>query len=1155
MSFVHLHTHSEYSLLDGAARVDDLVARARELEMPALAITDHGVMFGAAEFYRKAVKAGVKPIIGCEVYFTPDSRLDKSRKPDLYHLLLLAKNMTGYRNLMAMVSASHLEGFYYKPRVDMELLQQFSEGLIGTSACMVGIVSRSIERGDVEEATEWARRYAGVFAPGDFYLEMQNQGITADNGVTQAQLNAQIGSIASELGLPVVGTNDIHYVKAEDCSAQDTLQCIQTGARLSDTNRMRFSADEFFLKTAEEMATALPEHRAALDATLEIAERCDVELEFDKIILPKFPLPDDKPEAEELRDQCVAGLKRRFGDPLPAEVAQRRESELEVINGKGLAAYFLIVADFVRWAKDNGIRVGPGRGSAAGSIISYALGITALDPLEHGLLFERFLNPERTEMPDIDIDFDDERRPEVIEYVRQKYGEDRVAQVITFGTMKSKAAVRDAGRVLGFPFGVPDRVAKLIPDRIELSKKDKAERVTELAKALKDNADLRREYEQNPDAKQILDTALKIEGLTRGAGVHAAAVVICRDPLCWYTPVKRDTKGEQVITQYEGTLVADLGLLKMDFLGLRTLTVIGGALRAIKENHGVDIDIDDIPKDDPATFAMLQRADTAGVFQLESPGMKRTLRDLKPTTMADIIAVVALFRPGPMDSIPDFIARKHGRAEVTYYDDRLRPILEETYGAIVYQEQVMRISMTMAGFTAAEADKLRKGMGKKIAEIVDAMKPKFIDGAAEHGYERATAQRVWDDIAKFAEYAFNKSHAAAYGLIAYQTAYLKAHYPREYMAAVLNSYVGKMEKVSPYIVECERSGIRVLPPDVNTSGKDFTVVGDDIRFGLTAVRNVGENVVDAILEGRGDEPFEHMWDFCTRVDMEKVNRRTLEALIKAGAFDTSGYPRRQLMAQLDQCVDGALKRQRDKAKNQISMFEMDGASDHGFTEHVPEPETVEWDRRTLLAFEKEMLGVYVSDHPLRGKEHLIENARSMTIAEAANQADGEVANFAGMVTSMERRPTKRGSMFARLVIEDFEGSIECVLFAPAYDRCQQLLEVDRIVRLTAKVDRSGDRDAQLMIQDAELLEDGGRYDVRPNEFTLVVQERALADGGSGRLREILGRHPGSDTVFIKVTSGDGVRVLRLPPDLAVDGNDGGLFGELKESFGADCIPG
>src|SRR5450759_926602 len=693
--FVHLHTHSEYSLLDGAASIKKLVARAKELEMPALALTDHGAMYGALDFYKTAKKAGIKPILGCEVYFTTGSRLDRDGKPNLYHLLLLAKDRTGYRNLMAMVSEAWITGFYYRPQVDLELLEHYSEGLIGTSACMSGILSKSVEHGDESSARKWAETYSRVFGDGNFYVELQEQGITADNGVTQTQLNRQLAQLAGEMGLPIVGTNDIHYVMPEDAKTQDMLLCIQTGKTLDETSRMRFSSDKFYMRSAEEMAEALFEHPAAISTTLDVADRCDVDLEFDRIILPVFDVPERFADREEkaaleayLEEQSLAGLKERYGDPIPDEVLARFYHEYDIIREKGFAGYFLVVQDFVAWAKEHGIGVGPGRGSAAGSIISYALRITNLDPIEHGLLFERFLNVERTEMPDIDIDFDDERRGEVIEYVRGKYGADKVAQIITFNTMKARAAVRDAGRILGYPYGVPDKIAKQIQEGPDAS----------IAGSLKSNPDLRGDYEAGGDTRRILDAALALEGLVRGEGVHAAGVVICRDPLFWHTPVKRDTKGEFIVTQYEGTLIAELGLLKMDFLGLRNLTVLAKALVGIKANRGIEVDLEHIPMDDADTFALYQRADTDGVFQVESPGMKRVLLKLKPTTFADIVAVVALYRPGPMDNIDDFVARKHGRARITYYDDRIRHILEETYGAMVYQEQVMRIALAMAGF-------------------------------------------------------------------------------------------------------------------------------------------------------------------------------------------------------------------------------------------------------------------------------------------------------------------------------------------------------------------------------------------------------------------------------------------------------------------------
>jgi DNA polymerase-3 subunit alpha len=694
--FVHLHTHSEYSLLDGAARVPDLVDRAKELEMGSLAITDHGAMYGAVQFYREAVNKGVKPIIGCEAYYTAGSRRERSGKPELYHLLLLAKDDQGYRNLMALVSQAFLDGFYYRPQIDDELLERYHEGLVCTSACMSGAVSKSVERGEPEKAREWAAKYRGIFGD-DFYLELQDQGITTEAGVTQSQLAKEIAEIGQELSIPLVATNDVHYIAHEDALAQDLLVCIGTGKTLSETGRMRFDSDQFFLKSGSEMADAVAAFPEAVATAGDIADRCNVNVEFDRNLLPAFDVPSGHDRDSYLEERCMAGLERRYGDPVPEEALDRLRYELGVIEEKGFSDYFLVVEDFVNWAKERGIGVGPGRGSAAGSIISYSLGITNLDPLEHGLLFERFLNMEREEMPDIDIDFDDKRRDEVIGYVREKYGDDKVAQIITFGTLKARQAIRDAGRVLGYPYGVPDRIAKQIPEVLNVSKDDEENRVPLIRIAFRQNPELRAEYEAGGDTQRILDAALKVEGIVRGDGVHAAGVVICREPLCEYTPLKR-TKGDDgdIVTQYDGDLIAKLGLLKMDFLGLRTLTVIADAVSAIETSHGVSIDVDEIPMDDPKTWRLLQKADTDGVFQVESPGMKRVLRDLKPTTFADLVAVVALFRPGPMDSIDDFIARKHGRAKVEYYDERLKPILEETYGAIVYQEQAMRIAMDMA---------------------------------------------------------------------------------------------------------------------------------------------------------------------------------------------------------------------------------------------------------------------------------------------------------------------------------------------------------------------------------------------------------------------------------------------------------------------------
>ncbi|MCL2503770.1 MAG: DNA polymerase III subunit alpha [Coriobacteriia bacterium] len=1151
MSFVHLHTHSEYSMLDGAARVKQLVARAVDLEMPALAITDHGYMYGAVDFYRTTVNAGVKPLIGCEVYFTPERKLSGG-KPDLYHLLLLAKDNEGYRNLMALVSDAAVSGFYYKPQVDLSLLEKYCTGLICTSACMSGIVSKSVERGTPEEAERWAKTYAELFAPGDFYIELQEQGITTDNGVSQIEINRELARIAARLGLGLVGTNDIHYLERADAETHDLLLCIGTGSTVEQQGRLKFSCDQFYMKTPDEMAEALSGYPEALANTLEVAEKCNVSMEFGKIILPAFPLPEKRTAEEYLQECCMEGLKKRYGDPVPTHVLERLDDELEVINDKGLAAYFLIVSDFTQWAKDAGIGVGPGRGSAAGSIISYSLGITNLDPIEQGLLFERFLNPERTEMPDIDMDFDDERRNEVIDYVRDKYGDDRVAQIITFDTMKARAAVRDAGRVLGYPYNIPDRISKMIP-RMPLDLTISQALFGDAEKRVPASPELAEDYRSNPDTKRIVDAARSIEGITRNEGVHAAGVVISPDPLDQHLPVKRDTKGGSVITQYNGPTVADLGLLKMDFLGLRTLTVIASALAQIHEIHGIRIDIDTIPMDDTKTWKLLQRGDTDGVFQVESPGMKSVLKQLKPTVFADLVAVVALYRPGPMDSIPNFIKRKHGKAPISYYDERLMPILEETYGLMVYQEQVMRISMEMAGFTAAKADKLRKGMGKKIKAIMDELHPQFIEGSLERGYGKQIAEQLWNDIAEFAKYAFNKSHAAAYGLLSYQTAYLKAHYPLEYMAAVLTSYTGRTDKTVHYLVACSKAGIAVLPPDVNSSGAFFTTVDGSIRFGLAGIRGVGEGVVERIVKARETGPFTSLQDFCDRVDFAQMNKKTFDALIKAGAFDSTGYTRKHLMSLMDPCVDAAAKRHQDKSTGQVSMFDMFAPEDHGFAEEVPPPNGDEWAKKMKLAFEKEMLGIYVSDHPLSEVADAVRNAADYSLAEIAELEDGASGWFAGIITALDRRPTKRGTMMANVLLEDIEGSAEAIFFPQMYERCREILQIDNVVRIRGKIEDS-DRGKKIMAYEAEEF-DERKYAVLQKKLVVKIGADALTNGQTGEIRSILKHFPGKDPIELHVWDQERGKTIKCRMSEEVDSSAGGLRAELIDLFGADAIKG
>ena len=1151
--FVHLHTHSEYSLLDGAARVDDLVKRAVELEMPAMALTDHGYMYGAVEFQRAAVKAGIKPIIGCEVYFTPERQLTGG-KPTLYHLLLLARNATGYRNLMALVSDAATTGFYYKPQVDLALLERYSEGLIATSACMSGILSKSIEQGDPAAARRWAETFARLFAPGDFYVELQEQGIVTANGASQRAINVELASIAAQLGLGTVATNDIHYLHQADADTQDILLCIGTGSLRDDPNRMRFSCDQFFMKSYEEMVAALPEYPEALATTLEIAEKCDVTAESGAIVLPRFPLPDGYSDDSLLEERVLVGMRRRYGDPIPDEAAERMRYELSVIGQQGFAAYFLIVSDFTQWAKEQGIGVGPGRGSAAGSIVSYALGITNLDPLANGLLFERFLSTERTEMPDIDMDFDDERRGEVIDYVRRVYGTEKVAQIITFGTLKARQAIKDAGRVLGYPYGIPDRICKMIPAQPpDITLHEALHGCTDPKRKITASPELVADYEASADTRRIVDAAIEIAGIKRNESVHAAGVVICPNPLSEHLPIKRDTKGGVIVTQFDGPTVASLGLLKMDFLGLRTLTVIAKAVEAVRRNHGVEIDVEALPMDDAATWSLLQRADTDGVFQVESAGMKRVLRDLKPTCYADLVAVVALFRPGPMDSIDDFVARKHGRAAITYYDDRLRYILEETYGAIVYQEQVMRISMEMAGFSAAKADKLRKGMGKKIQEIMDSLYPEFIEGSVARGYDRTVAQKVWDDVSEFAKYAFNKSHAAAYGMLAYQTAYLKAHYPLEFMAATLTSYTGKTETIVKYVAACNAAGMKVLPPDVNSSRRDFTATGDAIAFGLAGIRGVGEAVVETIVaERESGGPFTSLHDFCARVDMRQLNKKTLEALIKAGAFDSTGYTRKHLFALMDAAVDAAVTRQRDAAAGQTSLFDAFDPSEHGLEDHVPPPNGDEWEKGVKLAFEKEMLGIYVSDHPLREIEPTIRAARTMSLGDADEFREGQSGWFAGIISGFELRTTRQGKVMASFTLEDVEGAISVTVFSQVLEKYRDVLRDDAIVRIRAKVERA-DRESKLLVHEVQALVGEGRFERPPGVLKVRAPLELLGNGGGERFKAILGRYPGRDSVEVELVNGGTVKCLRMGEEHNVDCSAPGLHAELKELLGDSAV--
>ena len=1258
MAFVHLHNHTDYSMLDGATRVSDMVKRAVDLKMPAVAITDHGYMYGVPDldlecakynhaqddwqqwFHDKenfakgreivepdaaehpeahaqwaidvaAHEAGrdldevkprplVKPIFGCEAYFTPDETLARDKKPELYHMILLAKNQTGYVNLMQMMSDAAVRGFYYKPRTTLQMLKDHSEGIIATCACVSGIIPRSILRGQPDEALKWARTFKEVFAPGDFYIEIQDHGLTFENGMTDRQLSEQLIDLAKSLDLKVICTNDFHYLVREDAPTQDLMMCIGMNAKVDDDNRMRMEGSEFYMKTEEEMRELFSWYPEACDNTLEVAEKCNVELDWDQIILPRFPLLDEGETHEsQFRRECEKGLRQHYGDDWATReiggvnIKERFEYEYKVICDKGFAAYFLIVAEYVQWAKDNGIGVGPGRGSAAGAIVAYAMNITAFDPLENGLMFERFLSPQRTEMPDIDMDFDDERRLEVVEHVRQLYGPEKVTHVITYSTIKAKQAVNDAARVLDYPVYVGQRLSKMISAAPNATLKATMQKVE--GREDQYSQEFVDAYNNDPDSRRIIDSALALEGLIRGEGVHACAVLICRDPVNEHCPTKLDTKGGVEITQYEGHTVADMGLLKMDFLGLRTLTVISKAKANIKANYGIDINEAEIPFDDPEIFKLMGSGHTAGVFQVESAGMTATIKNMKPTEYKHVVALIALYRPGPLGAgmVSSYINRMNGKEPAVSYDPRLDDILGETYGTMVYQEQVMLISVAMCGFSKGESDsRIRKPVAKKKIKLLtstvmhwedgsdETTYDHWMNGAVKNGYKKETAQRIWDDVLEFASYAFNKSHSAGYAILVMQTAWLKAHYPNEYMAAVLTSYTGKTDKIVHYVSACRQDGIQVLPPDINESGKEFTATKEGVRFGLAGIRGVGEGVAEAIIaEREAGGPFKNLHNLVERVDSGTANRRVIEALIKGGAFDSTGYPRRQLMEFIDKnnpanILDAASKRQKDRASGQSSMFDMFGdVEGSGFEDDVPEPSQVEWDRTLKLAQEREVLGLYISDHPLRPYEYALSKARDYTIAEVLNgyektSVTGEVRHVdvsgeksfwvAGMVAGIQKRTTKKGDLFAIATLEDMENKLDVVVFPKAYKKCAAVLAGqtdeqtgeqvgDVFVRVLGRIDRS-DRGDQFLATTVEPLELSEKTN-KPKILEVMLEPSALSRVMLEQLQKVFSLHPGMDRVELYVVSENGER-LRMEVPVRVDAKNVMLMARIQDLVGS-----
>ena len=1176
-SFVHLHQHTEYSMLDGAARVTEAVAYAAQDGQPAVGITDHGNMYGVLDFYKACRKLDVKPIIGFEAYMAHDSRLERpSRRGRVddtggdaeggkklyYHLTLLAENNTGYRNLIQLSSRAFMEGYYYKPRLDWELLAEHSEGVIATTGCLGGHVLQSLMNEGYDAALAKAARLQDIFGRDNLFVEIQDHGIPA-----QHQTNPDLLRIAKAIGAPLLATNDSHYVHRHDAVAHDALLCVQTGSLMSDTNRFKFHGDEHYLKTAEEMRHLFREVEVACDNTLWIAERANVEIAFGDALLPNFPLPEGfEDDSDYLRHLTFEGARLRWGDPLPDEVVERLAYELQVIGDMGFSSYFLIVWDLIRHARDAGIRVGPGRGSAAGCAVAYTLRITDLDPIKYDLLFERFLNPSRVSMPDIDMDFDSRYRDEMIRYAAERYGRDHVAQIVTFSQIKARAAVRDAARVLGYPYIIGDKVAKAMPPLI-MGRDTPLAACLELQPKYEDGykmaSELREMYQADPDVKAVIDVAKGLEGLRRQDGIHAAAVVITKDPLTEYLPIQRKPESGQpiemapVVTQYEMHGVEELGLLKMDFLGLRNLDVISDTLELIRRSRDIDVDIDNVALDDAPTYELLARGDTIGVFQLESGPMRALIRSLAPTEFEDVAALVALYRPGPMgvNMHNDYADFKNARKPITYFHPDAKEVLEDTYGLMIYQESVMRVAQKFAGYSLAEADNLRKACGKKIREMMAKERAGFVEGVERTGYGASLGTELFDIIEKFADYAFNKSHSYGYGFIAYQTAFLKANYPAEYLSALLTSVKTSLEKAAIYLAECRVMGIEVTVPDVNRSLSDFSpdssidpATGREtlqISFGLSAVRNVGEGLVELIVAERDENgPFGDFYDFCERVHTNVLNKRTVESLIKAGGFDSMGHPRQGLLTVFEQIVDSTVARRRERDMGVMSLFGDVEDAGTGFDERVPIP-ALEFEKKQRLAFEKEMLGLYVSDHPLMGAERSLAKRTDCSLVDLVELEDGAMRSIGGVVTNLQRKWTRKGDLMAVFVLEDLQSSVEVMVFPKSMAEHGHKLVDDAVVIVSGRVDKRDDL-PKFMARDVELFEP--MADGTP-PLRLAVSVAQLSDETIDRLKSLFSEFPGESEIFLHV--GDR-HVVRLPDQYSVD-IGGGLVGELRVLLGPEAL--
>ena len=1101
--FVHLHVHSEYSLLDGMSRIKDLPVRAKELGMKAIALTDHGVMYGAVDFYKECKKNDIKPIIGCEVYVAPRSRFEKEagRDSGYNHLILLAKNKEGYQNLSKLVSLSFVEGFYYKPRIDLEILEKYSEGLICLSACLAGSLSQALIQDDMQKAEEIALWHKRVFKD-DYYIEIQHNGLRQ-----QIMINQKLIQLARKLDIPLVATNDAHYLKKEDSYFHEVLLCIQTGKRMSDEDRMRFETQEFYIKSPEEMADYFSEFPDAIENTVKIAEKCNYDFEFGVTKLPNYDVPEEyATHLDYFKDLCYKGIKNRYGEKPAEEVMSRLEYEISVIDKMGYVDYFLIVWDYINYAKSVGIPVGPGRGSGAGSIAAYAIGITDIDPLKYGLLFERFLNPERVSMPDFDVDFCYERRGEVIEYVERKYGKDHVSQIITFGTMAARMVIRDVGRVLDYPYSETDKLAKMIPMEVHIT----------IPKALEQNREFKELYESNPSVKQLIDIAIKLEGLPRQASTHACGIVITKDPVDTYVPLY--VNDGNISTQYTMNLLEELGLLKMDFLGLRTLTVISDTEKLVKQNRGIDVEYDK-EMNDPKVYKLWANGESIGIFQFESQGMTNFMKELKPDCLEDIIAGVSLYRPGPMDQIPRYIKGKQNPGHNVYTHPALEPILNVTYGCMVYQEQVMQIVRELAGYSLGRADLVRRAMGKKKLDVMAKEREYFINGQVDengnvlvpgcvrNGIDKESANKIFDEMAEFAKYAFNKSHAAAYSVVSYRTAYLKTYYPAEFMAATLNSFLGNLDKVPVYIYECKRLNIEILKPDINKSFTKFTVQDNKIRFGLGSIKNVGVSAIETVIAERiKNGEFKSFTDFCERIQSGTVNKKCIECLIKAGCFDSMSQTRATLLASFEKIMDTINNQGRNSLANQVTMFDI-----------VEPEETVKYqytvlkelDERELLSQEKEMLGIYVSGHPLEKLREAISNQTNITSIQikdlneenSGNFKDGQTVKYAGTITGIKKKYTKRNTIMAFVTVEDLYGSAELVVFDSVYSRCDSILIDENVVLVEGRLNIKEDEEARIIVQNIkEFSENDSANNSNGRKTKMIIDITELTSNQKERLK-------------------------------------------------------